>query len=296
MPDSTDIQPEDLKALVRNFAVDDVKSCFPNVEPRRAAGTLYARLLQDLGESAARSAKNVYIDDFRWTYFDPISNFVSTLHSSVSDFGSQEPNFWKHDQFAIEKAKRFEGPEIHRDLVENVVADYLALPVRSALVDRTLVDILLATELFAFASEVFSGNRVSIAKGNGPLDFLFGRLFSILFFSGPIVIAVGVTNLGWLTNEWSIGVIWGLIGLFLIETAWASLRFPFAWRAQVRQNAHIAKLLSSINSVYAEMNSTGPISAKHIRDRAQAASFDGVGWPPSLFVLLDDIVARGGRI
>lgn len=53
--------------------------------------------------------------------------------------------------------------------------------------------------------------------------------------------------------------------------------------------------MDAMLGLYAEMNSDGPISAKHIRETAQKAADKGVVWPGPLFALLDDVVARTGR-
>ena len=54
-------------------------------------------------------------------------------------------------------------------------------------------------------------------------------------------------------------------------------------------------LMQSMLSVYSELRSNGFISAQHIRERAQETSKEGVIWPSTLFVVLDDIIARTGR-
>ena len=292
-------QPVNAATLVRPFARESVLNRFPEVDERRAEGTLYGRFIISLGTAAAEKAGAADANDFRWDYLSPISDFVCNLHDAVSDYDKPDPNFWRHDQSAIDKVKRGGGLPISRDQVEGAVGDYLALPIRSSLVDRTLVDILLATELFAFASEVFGKTgfaRVSIAKGNGPLGFVIGRGCSLLMFAVPIGVVSGAAAMGWLSEGWTIGLILTLIGLFLLETIWVTFRFPFAWRAQIRNNAKIAELLGTMHGVYTEMNTAGLISAKHIRERAQAASAAGVGWPAPLFVLLDDIIEREGRM
>lgn len=44
------------------------------------------------------------------------------------------------------------------------------------------------------------------------------------------------------------------------------------------------------------MESSGAIRARRVRELAQAAHDKGVGWPSSLFALLDDIIARDGTM
>lgn len=57
----------------------------------------------------------------------------------------------------------------------------------------------------------------------------------------------------------------------------------------------ILGLLSQMNGVYVELRSDGPISGRHIEERARKAADAGGVWPAPLFGLLDDINRRDGR-
>jgi hypothetical protein len=159
-----------------------------------------------------------------------------------------------------------------------------------------VVDMLIAGELFAFAQEVFSQRKAQRFFGGGPLAFVTGRGCIVVVALLLGACAYAIEWLGLISDDVFLIVLLVLGALFLIETAWASLRFPFAWRAQAAHNARTAKLLSAMNGVYSELNSNGPISARHIRERAQAVSAAGAVWPGPLFVILEDAIERGGRL
>jgi hypothetical protein len=47
---------------------------------------------------------------------------------------------------------------------------------------------------------------------------------------------------------------------------------------------------------YGELNSNGPISARRLLERLKSASEKGVVWPAPLYALIDDVMARTGRL
>lgn len=87
----------------------------------------------------------------------------------------------------------------------------------------------------------------------------------------------------------------GIIDEYLRLPIWAFIQFPFAWRNLRRHDAKVAELLQAMNSVYSDLDSAGPISARHVWGQAKEATKIGVVWPAPLFALLDDIIARSGR-
>lgn len=292
--------PVSLSEMARSFVEKCSIQQFPEAEYGTHSGGLYARCIRSLADAALIAAKDKDPDTFRWDYLGPIGDFVDSLLSAVTDDASRKPWFWQHDSSAVQTASQGKAPPIDRMSIEMTVDEYLALPVRSALVDRTLVDILLATEVFAFASEVhnqkYSYSRISFVKGNGPIGFLMWRGISALFYSAAAVAAAGLNYVGILPDGWWDWIVGILIALFALESLWAIIKFPSAWLAQTRINKKIREILSIMAGVYAEMNTSGAISAKHVQKRAQDASASGVGWPAPLFVLLDDIIDRGGKM
>ena len=56
--------------------------------------------------------------------------------------------------------------------------------------------------------------------------------------------------------------------LFLLFGAISTIALPFAWHKQVNARRHVAKLLSTMISLYNDLKSDGPISAPYIRDHS----------------------------
>jgi hypothetical protein len=50
-----------------------------------------------------------------------------------------------------------------------------------------------------------------------------------------------------------------------------------------------------MQTAYTALQARGFVSARHVSQRLEAAADHDVVWPGTLHVLLDDIVARGGR-
>jgi hypothetical protein len=49
-------------------------------------------------------------------------------------------------------------------------------------------------------------------------------------------------------------------------------------------------------TVILNLNHTGPVSARRLLERVKVAADKGVVWPRPLYALLDDVMARTGRI
>jgi hypothetical protein len=98
---------------------------------------------------------------------------------------------------------------------------------------------------------------------------------------------IGETAAGWTTGI--------CVALFLLLSAISTFALPFSWHTQIKARQKVRDLLLAMNTIYDELRSDGPISAQHIRGRANSAAQIGVVWPAPLFAMLDDIIARTGR-
>lgn len=49
-------------------------------------------------------------------------------------------------------------------------------------------------------------------------------------------------------------------------------------------------------TTYGTMQSDSVISAQHVLDSVKASAALGVVWPSPLFVVLEDVIARGGKL
>jgi hypothetical protein len=96
---------------------------------------------------------------------------------------------------------------------------------------------------------------------------------------------------------WEAAVWVGFAGLFGIDTAWATISLVIAlWsRARGHGAPTSTDLLRQMDRLYGDLRSDGLISASYILEKAKKADERGVGWPATLFTLLDDIIARSGR-
>ena len=62
-----------------------------------------------------------------------------------------------------------------------------------------------------------------------------------------------------------------------------------------RLQRSILDIIDQMEGFFLEFNSAGPISTAHFRKRANDLADARVVWPSGLFVLLDDMEARGVR-
>jgi len=54
-------------------------------------------------------------------------------------------------------------------------------------------------------------------------------------------------------------------------------------------------MIQAMYRVYVQLPDQGTISARHIYNQLEESTSKGAIWPPVLFQLLDDILARSGR-
>ena len=153
-------------------------------------------------------------------------------------------------------------PEFDRTGIEAAVSEYLALPYRVPEIDRLLIDLLLAMEIAAFAKSI----------------------------RGHIILwLVEVPFLGWGTLEvWRIWPWAGYLAAFAF-IAWL-------WWFPIRTIVRASSLTVRMRCCYEAMNSSGPISAQHIRDLLNSSAGKGIMWPAPIYALIDDVIARGGRL
>jgi hypothetical protein len=56
------------------------------------------------------------------------------------------------------------------------------------------------------------------------------------------------------------------------------------------------KLTQQMSICYSALDSHGTISAPHVRESLAVSAQKGVVWPAPLYALLDDVMARGGKL
>lgn len=267
------------------------KSLFPDVSPQQWRFSNYFRMLQSLAEALVENADNPTGQE-REDLFWLAESMVDTICIAANGWENRlNLAVWQHETVSLDAVKRGTQRYVDKHSVEGAVAEYLDLPARSILVDRCLVDLLIFSEFSGYAKDVDLGlPGAGFQKGNGPLGWIIGRLLSAVVLLVPAyLLAVSFDG------KWADWVAMGLTTIFILESIWSVVMFPFAWRGQMKHNAKVLGLLKAMNGVYSELKSEWSVSASHIREIAQSATLKGVVWPSSLFVLLDDTMARGGR-
>ena len=66
----------------------------------------------------------------------------------------EQLNFWPHNDPALSHIQKHGKPYMARESIEGYASDYLKLPYRAPMLERLLVDMLIALELYAFADEM----------------------------------------------------------------------------------------------------------------------------------------------
>lgn len=208
-------------------------------------------------------------------------------------------NFWQHAARPEWTIRDKSYQLLIKPEVEGAASFYLAQPLRSALYDRVLVDMLIALEMYQYVSEVFHPYTVPGIPSQSPMRQMHPLLTTFI----EIVVVIGVIWLsligtsyldpqgGW--SGWVVGAA-SLIGALIV--IWDVLTLPARWISWRRAREIANKILASMLTTYQSMHSDSVISASHVLDRVKAAASEGVVWPSPLYVVLEDVIARGGRL
>lgn len=210
-------------------------------------------------------------------------------------------NFWRHadNPALVIKNKAYKLPV--RSEVEGIASHYLKQSLRSQMFDRTLADMLLAQELYQFADEMihpvtFPGlPSASSLKQSHPL-WRFVRenlIVTILFAAIGFAAAFGMRN--GIVGDWAGWIVGACFALWFINIAWSFLVLPFVWMKWSKDRKKVLQLLEVMGATYALMHSDAVISANHVLESVKASSASGVVWPSPIYVLLEDVISRGGR-
>lgn len=191
---------------------------------------------------------------------------------------------WHHISRPILVQKRRGDPYIEREAAYSAASDYLHLPYRVNTLDRKLVDLLIAHEMFTYADEMQSvlrsrmplipkwilNNLASLVIGLGMAGFM-------LWLGGPSIV---------------IGVLAAIsAGLTVIAVLYSLVMFPFAYPDIRRQTKQVRDLIDAMERTYATLNGS-PTSTKHLSEQVTRATEIGVIWAPALIVLIEDIRKR----
>jgi hypothetical protein len=160
-------------------------------------------------------------------------------------------NFWQHERehpVTLIKAKK--QPYINRSSVESAAAEYLNLPYRSARLERLLVDVLVALELYAFSDEMLTPpdrylrwipTRSPLHQKHVARGYIIGQLLSAVILLGGAWLAV---NAAWNATATVLFV------LFLADLVLATIGLRFAWRKQSKSRGEVWKCIKAMTDTY----------------------------------------------
>lgn len=287
-------------------------------EDREEEATTLARgyslrrsLLEDVARASmeyalAQGGTRRFYDDAMQTGANLVDYLESSLTKDRWASGSKANwNFWHHQDSPGRLIKEGKCPYIERDGIISTASSYLQLPYRAPRIERTLIDVLIAAELFAYGDEIFSPVpkdirqwlpiRSPIQQRHALLSYLRGRFWdSVLFLGGAALAAYFLPRLiGQTATDWIVAI---AIALFFVSLVLFTVLLPFAWRHQAKARQEARDLIIHMTTTYAELADGGIISTRRLRELAQRAADAGVAWPGPVFALLDDNIARGGLL
>jgi hypothetical protein len=309
---NVDEEPTTFAAVRRKLVDAEVGQWAPDIELSKRRHSEYQRALDAITAAGVEHAERVGAS-LEWRANPSIYgileegiNVLSHLRFAVrsGEFNQkdEEPlRLWSHRSQPLYDLKIKRTPSLGRQDIEAVVGSYLRLPYRAQVIDRMLVDLLIALELYGYGDEILNPVYIKGLTPTPPLkqSAVLGWLTEIgVGLAIWIVVALvlwGLAAIRIFPGSWLLGANALLALLFLANAAWATVFLPRAMLALRNRKQAILGLLTQMNSVYLELRSDGPISARHIEERARKAADAGVVWPAPLFALLDDISRRDGR-
>jgi hypothetical protein len=226
---------------------------------------------------------------------------VDTLQNGLMQY-SWDPdlkkrwNFWRHERDPLALVKKEGSPYFERSSIECAASEYLNLPYRSKLLERTLVDVVVAMELYAFLLQMLMSvpwflrwlpANSQLQQKHVARQYISGQVFSAVVCLGGAWLA---SNAAWKTAS-NI-----LVSTFFGSFAFLTIALPFAWRRQTKSRSNVPKIIEAMIRTYAELESNGVVSTRRVREVATKAADTGVVWPGPLFAILDDNITRSGRL
>ena len=304
---------DNLEGLREHWVENAIANEFEGEPPSAAKHSDFARALDDLSRSAMAFARETnaplagekgsfeYLFEQGYEIVQAIKYTVRRPEGTAED--QRKLKLWQHRYHPLDEIKRKVATPLQRQEVEELTGAYLNLPFRSQKMDRMLADMLVALELYAFGEHVYNQHYIpGVTSSNSPLaqkpilDYFVYRGISLaglivlwLILWGLWAIHIMPAIVGW----WIGGIAFALAAL---DFAWVTLWLPVrVWQNQ-KQRRKTGELLVEMSTTYNELQSAGPISARHISERLSHGNNMGVVWPAPLQVLMDDILARGGRL
>jgi hypothetical protein len=258
-----------------------------DVEPVQAAGAgpragFYARLEDAVARDAGNHARQAFRGKGRVEAHEALLGRSRAVLAAVAGAltpPAGKPRPWRHERHPMRRMLRGDPPYLDRGRLHAATAEYLALPFRSAWLDRLLVDLWVATEVYSFAR----GSR-GVAKSGTPGQWLQGRVYAAAFYGMLALAALSLVRWGWIS---------ALVGQVLAATA--AVLFAVETLLSLIPLVRQGRLFAMAARIYSSLGANGPLSAETVEGQVRAAAAAGLLWPRALNALLHDIRKRGGR-
>jgi len=289
-----------LKRFCKSWEVDERGFCQTRV------------LLQGLARAAAEheAVSGTTDEVFENSTFEALVELVGDLRDGALGSEDREKrrdrklNFWTGLRQPFIELKRHEDvPDINRTSIEAAAGKYLALPYRCVEIERVLIDMLIAAEMYAYGGTVLiKVPLIDLWNYNvSPLYYrpirawLVGQAGNLALFGIPIALAWWAASKQWIEGQTAFWIGLGSGALWLLFLVFGIILLPFLIWASARAKAETLNRLNAMQGAYAALQSAGPFSARHVIQQLEAAAAQQVVWPAPLYALLDEINARGGR-
>lgn len=288
---------------------DLVERSLPNSDSGDNLGSASASrmrrgLLEDITRAAVNYAREagVSVKDFEYDLLPNALYVVENLEYALTSDSNE--GFWTHDPDPMRRIVDDNIPTIWRENLEAAATDYLNLPYRSLLIERVMVDALIAAELYAYGSEMVTKpthlvrwlrTRSPLHQRHALLGYLKSQFWSAVVLIGLAVLAAKIlpSLTGQTVTDWTVGI---LLGLFVIVFVLETALMPVVWWYQRKDRMKVKELVRRMLATYSELDTTAAISTRRVREVATTAAEAGVVWPSPLFALLDDNIGRLGRL
>jgi len=282
-------------------------------------GSRYAWLVDELTESALDYAKENDMDfdaycellertfpiaeGFRYSLSPEMPHLEASERESFSDSDVETYHaIWEYTSFLFGDIKENRTPQLMWHQLSENVSGYLDMPFRCAAVDRWLVQALIASKLILQGNQLIHGDCIFNDPPLTPLNTkhpVRNYLSKSLFIAIPLFGGAGLSIFAgfkqWVADVWSIAVAIILVVIFMALAVRSLIFLPSEWRLYTSGMRRARQHLEEMNFAYDELyNPYAPISAPHIIRVLEKNQDKGVSWPPSLFVLLEDISKRSG--
>lgn len=303
---NNDFPPEQMLEQVREKVLDTVIDQFGATDARYS--TLY-RALDAITQAALAHGKAIGATawDFEYRILTPGIDMIETLRIGVQADKTPDAeivNLWHHRTELFDLVRARKTPAMYRSTIEAATGRYLALPYREQSIDRLLADVLVALEAAQFADQMLNeivhpalGEPTSPILRKHPFRvYLKGLSVNLGTMLAIVAGMVGLGVYGIVGQGWVLGISLGVIIIIGLLVVLMTVTLPMRWRKHAAARDKVVMLMQEMQRTYAELESSGPISARRLLERLRDSDAKGVTWPAPLYALLDDVIAGSGRL